>query len=137
MDSRENLAILKNPAQRKKVHFLGFRRDALNIVRGCDFFVLSSLLGEALTKSVIEAMSCKIPCIITDISGNKDLVEDGISGIVVKANEVQALQNAMIQLSEKVELREKYGNNAQKHIEKNINILDTISQMKDLYLQIT
>ena len=57
MKTRENITILKEAGCQDRVHFLGFRKDVLNIVAACDVFVLSSLFGESITKSVIEAMS--------------------------------------------------------------------------------
>ena len=48
----------------------------LNIVSACDAFVLSSLFGESITKSVIEAMSLSKTAVITDIPGNKELLEE-------------------------------------------------------------
>lgn len=85
MDTEENRAIIAKGAHSDKVIFTGFRKDALSIVKMCHVFVLSSLWGESITKSVIEAMSLGVMPIITDISGNKELAVDGTSGLVVPA----------------------------------------------------
>ena len=54
MKTRENTTILKDAGCQDRVHFLGFRKDVLNIVAASNVFVLSSLFGESITKSVIE-----------------------------------------------------------------------------------
>jgi glycosyltransferase involved in cell wall biosynthesis len=80
---------------KKRIVFSGYRKDALQLVKGSDSFVLSSLYGEAITKSVIEAMNLGTAPIITDIPGNVDLVVDGESGLVVEKANSEVLAKAM------------------------------------------
>jgi len=64
------------------VDFLGHRDDADRIVAMCDI-ALSSSLREGLPVNVMEAMACGLPVIATDVRGNRDLVEDGVTGYLV------------------------------------------------------
>lgn len=50
---------------------------------------------EGLPLSVVEAMLCGRMCIVTDVSGNKELIKDGIDGFVAKAANVQCLDEAL------------------------------------------
>ena len=50
-----------------KVIFTGWREDVLDILPGCDLFVFPSYL-EGLSNSILEAMACGLPCLVSDIS---------------------------------------------------------------------
>lgn len=58
-----------------RILFLGDRSDMSDIYHMADCFVLASY-REGLSRSIMEAMACGLPCIVTDIRGNKDLVDN-------------------------------------------------------------
>lgn len=68
-----------------KIHFLGYRNDILKILMISDLFVLASY-REGLPRSIMEAMSIGLPCIVSDIRGNKDLICNEINGFLFKPN---------------------------------------------------
>jgi len=78
-----------------RVHFTGFRADAPQIVRGCAVFVMPSRAREGLPKAVIEAMSQGVPAIVTAVGGMPELVENGVSGLVIPPNDPEALADAL------------------------------------------
>ena len=133
LDTPEHQKLVEASPNKDKIHFVGFRKDVLNIVKASDAFVLSSLYGEATTKAVIEAMSLGICPLITDISGNKGLVIDGESGIVFPSRNPEAIAKAVVEVYKNPELRKKYAANAQKQIDQNFNIKDTIVNTRKLY----
>lgn len=133
LDNKDSRKIINGNVNAGKIHFLGFRNDALNIVAGCDAFVLSSISGESITKSVIEAMSLGKPPIITDIAGNKELVVDNESGLVVPSKNADALKDAIIRLYNDKPLRERLGVNAKARIANELNTNQTILKTKQLY----
>ena len=82
-ENKENLEkIAKEKKVFNRVHFLGFRNDIFSIMKCCDIFVFPSK-REGLPVSVMEAMACGLPCIVSDIRGNHDLV-DQKGGYVIK-----------------------------------------------------
>jgi len=133
MEDKENKAELDGNKNRDKIHILGFRNDTLSIVKACDCFVLPSIMGESITKSVIEAMSLGIAPIITDIPGNEELVVDGKSGLVVPSKNSTALYEVILKLYTKHELKSKISIQAKEHIEKNLNYKKTAEEMALLY----
>ncbi len=133
MDNKENLKIISKNNLDKKVHILGFRKDVLNIVASCDVFALSSIGEESLTKSVIEAMALGKPAIITNISGNKELLIDGISGIITPIKNSNKIANAIETLYDNPELITKMGIAAKSRIENELNAKQTVSKLKILY----
>ncbi len=96
LDTEEVVEIVNRGAAKKRVIFAGFRKDALRIDKGADCFVLASLYGEAITKAVIEAMSVGTAPLITAIPGNKYLVINESSGLVVPKANAQALADGLL-----------------------------------------
>ena len=63
------------------VHFLGYRSDVSEICNCSDLFVFMSH-QEGLPVALMEAMACGLPVICSNIRGNTDLIENGISGLI-------------------------------------------------------
>ncbi len=88
-----------------QVHFLGFRSDIRDLYAAADIFLFSSL-QEGLPRSLSEAMAAGLPCIVSKIRGNIDLIQDGKGGILCNADDVNAFSVAINKLSTDVDLRE-------------------------------
>ena len=58
-----------------KVSLLGFRKDIKEIYEVSNVYVLPSF-REGLNVSVMEAMASGLPCIVSDIRGNKDMIDE-------------------------------------------------------------
>jgi glycosyltransferase involved in cell wall biosynthesis len=116
-----------------KIHLLGYRDDALNIVASSDVFALASIKGESITRAVQEAMSIGVTPVITDIPGNVELVEDRISGLVVPMKDPKALANAILELYHNRPLLEQLSAGARAHIANKLNHNQTVAGMGDLY----
>ena len=50
---------------------------------------------EGMALTVVEAMLCGRPCIVTDVGGNSELIRDGINGFLARASTVSLLDEAM------------------------------------------
>lgn len=77
------------------VHFLGQREDVPVILASSDVMVLPSL-WEGLPLVILEAFSMGKPVIVTDVGGNRELVFEGETGLVVKAGDVKGLSDSII-----------------------------------------
>ena len=71
-----------------KVSFLGYRKDIKDIVATADL-MCSMSYREGLPRNIMEGMCAGKPFIVTDIRGNRDIIEDKKNGIVVSVDEVQ------------------------------------------------
>lgn len=60
---------------RDSVYLLGFRTDVPKLMNCADIYILPSL-REGLNVSLMEAMASNLPCLVSRIRGNVDLVED-------------------------------------------------------------
>lgn len=136
MDTKENIAILNRDNSKDMVHFMGFQTDVLSMVKACDLFVLPSIFGESITKSVIESMSLGTPAVITDIPGNLELVEHQISGWVVPSKNPTAIAEAITQVYENPAILHALGRGAQAHIKGQLSHQRTVEKHQDLYLKL-
>jgi L-malate glycosyltransferase len=136
MDTPLFKKLIAESPMRERIHVLGHRKDILEVVKAADVFVLASIKGEAITKAVIEAMSVEVCPLITDISGNVGLVENGVSGIVIPSKSPEALAEKMMYLAKNPELAKQYGKAARVHIMKNLNTRDTARNYDLLYQEL-
>ncbi|MFN8223543.1 MAG: glycosyltransferase family 4 protein [Gaiellales bacterium] len=79
-------------------HFLGEVGDVPDRLRRADVFVLSSR-SEGLPISVLEAMAAGLPIVATAVGGLGELVDDGVTGLLVPAGDVNALAEALATLA--------------------------------------
>lgn len=73
-----------------RVFLLGFRTDVTEICKTADIFVFPSL-QEGLPVALMEAISCDLPVVCSDIRGNADLVEDGVNGYLFTPYDINSL----------------------------------------------
>jgi glycosyltransferase involved in cell wall biosynthesis len=80
-----------------RVHFLGYRRDVPEILRETDIATLVSK-REGLSKYVMEAMAAGKPVVASNVRGNRDLMADGRTGLLVEPGDVPGLAKALATL---------------------------------------
>lgn len=80
------------------ITFTGMRRDIPNVLRSLNCFVLCSEV-ESLPLSIREAMSMKLPVVVTDVGGNREIVAEGITGYLVPAKTPDKLAEAMLKIA--------------------------------------
>jgi glycosyltransferase involved in cell wall biosynthesis len=76
---------------------LGSREDVFSILRTSDVFCLPSR-SEGFSNALIEAMACRLPCVATDVGGNKEVLAHGETGLLVPSEDSQALATALARL---------------------------------------
>lgn len=105
-------ALAESLGVRDRIDFLGFQeRDIIrDQLQRCALFVLPSRTNsESFGIAVAEAMTMDRPVIASRIGGLPELVEDGVSGLLVPPGEVAALEGAMRRLLADRALRESLG----------------------------
>lgn len=104
-----------------RVRFLGYRSDAAGIIHCSDLLALASLL-ETQPLVITEAMASGLPVIATGIYGIPEIVEDGVTGRLVSAGEVQPLAAALRELIRDTALRERMGRAARRRYEERFTL---------------
>ena len=77
-----------------RVRFLGARRDLGNILAAIDAFVMPSF-WEGLPLSMVLAMGAGLPVVATRVAGIPEVVQDGVSGLLVAPGDSEALGAAL------------------------------------------
>ena len=119
----------------KTVRFLGWRFDLEKIFADLDFVVLSSL-NEGTPVSLIEGMAAGKSVVATNVGGVPDLVENGVTGLLVPSRSAAALKDAILRLLEDADLRKRLGRQAKGFIYPKYGVLRLIQDVKDLYLEL-
>lgn len=121
-----------------QVFFLGYRSDITELLSNSDCYVFSTE-QEGLPRSLMEAMVVGLPCIVSDIRGNIDLIKDESGGYIVNALDYKAFARQIEILSKNREMREKMGlfnreyiekYKLEKVIEETVNFYSNIQQKK-------
>lgn len=81
----------------KHVLLPGFRVDVLGCIKGFDLFVMSSVT-EGLGTSLLDAMACSKAIVATRAGGIPEVVDDGVTGILVEPRDHHGLAAAIVRL---------------------------------------
>ena len=74
--------------------FLGFQKDIPALLQASDAFVFPSF-QEGLPVALMEAMGAGLPCVVSDVRGNRDLVRPGEGGSLYPPSDVQGFAEAL------------------------------------------
>ena len=66
--------------------------------------------------AIIEAGACGLPAVVSDADGPAEVVEDGVTGLIVPRGDVIASATALMQLVDDVELRLRMGGAGRDHV---------------------
>lgn len=75
----------------------GFRPDVLSLLKGVDLFVMPSIT-EGLGTSILDAMACSKAVVASAVGGIPEVVETGITGLLVPPRDASALGSAIVRL---------------------------------------
>ena len=87
----------------KQVHFLGYRKDVVDICSQADVYAMPSF-REGLPVASLEAMYCGLPLVTSNIRGLVDVMENGVSGYMVRPEDSQGFAEAIYKLKSDREL---------------------------------
>jgi glycosyltransferase involved in cell wall biosynthesis len=79
------------------IHYLGRVDNIVGLYGICEFLVLPSW-HEGFPYSVLEAQSCGVPAIVTNVTGNRDSVQDNFNGLVIDVGNPLSLAKKIEQL---------------------------------------
>lgn len=116
-----------------RVWFAGDRDDVPQILQCMDVFVLPSL-AEGISNTLLEAMACSLPIVATRVGGTPEIIGHGEQGLLVEAQDTDALADALFRLLEDKGLRKQYGESGRKKVERSFNWESTVSNYAEVYL---
>ncbi len=92
-----------------RVTFAGFREDMEHCLQAVDIGAQPSIDCDTSSFSLKEMMALEIPVIASDYGGLKEIVSDGVEGLVVHAGSVEPLGGALRRMAESPEMRARMG----------------------------
>lgn len=117
------------------VRWLGHRDDAAAVLSLCDVFWLGSSF-EGMSNSLLEAMSCGRPVVVTDIPPNRELVKHGVEGYLVKIGDGAGFAQFTVRLFGDAELWRKIGDAARERVRRNFSVDAMIEAHVRLYREL-
>lgn len=132
--SGKNFDLLRNRADTEgipRVHFLGYRTDVPQILLDSDIAVLVSK-REGLPRSLMEAMASGKPVVATNVRGNRDLVEDGQTGLLIEPGDTASLASALERLLVDADLRKEMGSAGKARVQ-SFSLERVMEEMQSVY----
>lgn len=115
------------------VRFLGRVEDKWSFLSGCRIGVIASTGSEAVSRAALEWMAAGRPVVATRVGGIPDLVEDGITGLLVPPNDPAALAAALQKLLDVPALAEEMGRAARERWEEQFSLPPFYRRTQDVY----
>lgn len=130
---RKNLeSLICNLELNDKVKLLGWRTDVLEIISVLDIFVLSSL-WEGTPNVVLEALAYNKPVVATRVGGVPEIIEEGVTGLLVEPANAQALADAILWVLENPEKARKMAEKGKEKVEKFFPIHKMVKETEEVY----
>lgn len=143
------LIIAGEGSQRKKLEDLAYE---LGISEDCEFLgyvpnneipdllnsfdiyaALSRFDSESFGVAILEASACGRPVVVTDVGGLPEVVNDGITGLVIAKENVNEAVSAFDKLFSNRKLSEDLGINGEKHVESKYSWSSSVNIMINVY----
>ena len=120
-----------------KVKFIGVRDDVENILGITDISVLCSYpVVETFPLSLLEAMSCGVPVISTDVGSIGEFLESGKNGILIESGNLDALAGSILKLAMDHELRERLGQEGRKTVVERFSVDLMVNRYVELFMNL-
>jgi glycosyltransferase involved in cell wall biosynthesis len=104
-------------------------------LRSMDIFVLPSR-SEALSNSLMEAMSCGCCCVASDVGGNPELIAHNATGMLFPSGNAKALAEVFGRLVDDAALRARLSAAAAMHIRRNFSVEASAGRAAGLYTEL-
>jgi glycosyltransferase involved in cell wall biosynthesis len=117
------------------VHLVGHQGKVERLLSALDIFVLSSK-SEGLSNTIQEAMACGVAVVATKVGGADELVLHGETGLLVPAQDPEALAGALEVLGRNAGLRKAMGEAGGLRARREFSVDRMIQQYEDLYLEL-
>jgi sugar transferase (PEP-CTERM/EpsH1 system associated) len=124
--------VLERAGVQDRVWFAGERVDVPEIMRGLDCFVLPSL-AEGVSNTILESMASGLPVVATRVGGNSELIESGMTGVLVPPANSDALAHAILGYFEDRTMARRHGKAAYRAVESRFSLDRMVADYASVY----
>ncbi len=124
---RDSLGMTEN-----EVHFIGRVSNTPEILRDSDLFLLPSR-AEGMSNSLLEAMATGLPCLVSEIGGNTDLIDHEISGFLVRSSDPGQWSSAILGAFRNPEAARRWGQKARENVVRDYSIQTVVDRNLIIY----
>jgi glycosyltransferase involved in cell wall biosynthesis len=114
------------------VTLVGARDDVPRELRRAGFYVASSL-KEGISLTLLEAMAVGLPVVTTNVGGNPEVIEEGVTGRLVPSGDPQSLAQAIVSMCDAQSNWLAMGQAGRRRVEEHFNVTRMIDAYEDLY----
>lgn len=115
-----------------KIQINDFAEDITKVYQEADI-LLNFSNSESFSMTTLEALAYGTPAIVTDCGGPAEIIEDGVSGMLVPVGDIEAMTKAIIELANDPSLRERFSINGRKRFEEKFNIEKQAKKLEAVY----
>jgi glycosyltransferase involved in cell wall biosynthesis len=131
-DRRNLVAMADSLGIADRVQFTGAVDNPAEYLRAADLFVLPSV-AEGMSNSLLEAMATGLPCVVSSIAGNTDLINDGLNGRLVGEPTAASWSKTLLELVENPAEARQLGDAARRRIDEEFALPVVVDRYLDLY----
>jgi len=116
------------------VQFIGFSSDLSKLLPLVDAQIHSSNM-EGIPLALCSGLSAGLPVLATAVGGVPEIIEDGVSGLLVPPNDPALLASSAIRLIQDASLRARLGSAAQRFMEEHYSLKAAVKRLETVYLE--
>lgn len=117
----------------EQVRFTGFRPDVAQVINSLDVVVHASVEPEPFGRVLIEAMACGKPVIAANAGGVPEIVEHGVTGLLVPPGDAGQLAEMMLRLVNDDSERRRLGTAGHQRVEQRFSLTQQVRRMETIY----
>jgi glycosyltransferase involved in cell wall biosynthesis len=118
-----------------RFHQIAFVRHASHAISQMNVFVLASLF-EGAAYAPLEAMEAGVPVVLTDVTGNMDTIEDGVSGLLFPFGDTAAIAEGVRTLLSDTPTRQSLVDGAQERVHSHFDRRQMGARLEMLYQEL-
>ncbi len=117
----------------RDIQFTGFVRDVARFFAALDLFALPTHEPEGFGGTLLEAAAAGLPAIATRLGGAREVIDDGVTGLLIAPGSPAILAEAVLALGRDPARRQAMGAAAQRRAATSFSLKQTVTQTQQLY----
>jgi sugar transferase (PEP-CTERM/EpsH1 system associated) len=127
--------VAQSSSLRERVTFTGASDRVPELINAMDAFVLPSIC-EGMSNTILEAMACGVPAVVTQTGGNAELIEEGRTGYLFPPGNVEMLSTLLSKLAENGATRREFGASGRQRAVEQFSLAVMIQRYHEIYTQL-